>query len=46
MAYTVLPRYALSYPTFKPKDKAPPFEPHLFGMRSRPRLGAPLQSSL
>ncbi|KAJ7810415.1 hypothetical protein B0H14DRAFT_3480656 [Mycena olivaceomarginata] len=30
LSYTLISHYAFSYPTFKPKDKAPPFEPHAF----------------
>ncbi|KAJ7826713.1 hypothetical protein B0H14DRAFT_3467552 [Mycena olivaceomarginata] len=41
-AYTVLPRYTFSYPTFKPKDKALPFEPHAFWNALLSSSGHPL----
>ncbi|KAJ7325979.1 hypothetical protein DFH08DRAFT_817058, partial [Mycena albidolilacea] len=41
-SHTLVPRYAFSYPTFKPKDKAPPFEPHAFWNALSSSSGRPL----
>ncbi|KAJ7835651.1 hypothetical protein B0H14DRAFT_2590122 [Mycena olivaceomarginata] len=41
-AYTVLPRYSLSYPAFKPNDRAAPFEPHAFWNALSSSAGRPL----